>query len=70
MSLIFRALGQDDDLPEQEDTQLADEADDVNSDPEEEEEEEEESEANFEGDTIQSAQDRIISELSRLKDSE
>lgn len=53
---------------EPEDSQLADEADDAEE--EDLKSEEEGDPESFEGNTIQAAQDKIVSELTRLKDSE
>lgn len=51
---------------DREDSQLAEDAEDSGVDSQDGEE----TEANFEGDTLQSAQDKIVAELTRLKDSE
>lgn len=57
-----------DQIPSPEDSEPADEAE--AEEDSEAEDDEKETEADFEGDSLQTAQDKIMTELTRLKDDE
>lgn len=57
-----------DHIPSQEDSEPAEEAE--AEEGSEAQDDDEESEADFEGDSLQAAQDKIMTELTRLKDAE